>query len=204
MQPACSKCGARIEIPHGDSMCLGCYRENMWSKLRSNNSVKAMGERIISNELAAEGWRVVNANAGEENFPNLDLIALRGDILAKIQVKSSKATSHPYGFRMGGFNTYYKNGDENGYFFNSKEGPQANILISVYIKSPKEYRYIALPIKKAEERARKSGEKWYETPKRDGNTRSPKFPVIIQEKEYGGGNFFGYPVDTLRALDELS
>ena len=146
----------------------------------SSNAIKAIGERIVANELTFRGWIAVNVNSGEENAPNIDLIALKNHKRITIQVKTTSAQSHKDQFFLG----YHR---ENGSYFNEKAGPKADFLACVYIHSPKNYSCLVIPISKAEKLCINHGLYWVNKPKRNGDVRSPKFPVFVgvkHSKEY--------------------
>lgn len=150
------------------------------SKL-SSNAVKAIGERVVANELTYRGWVAINANSGEENAPNIDIIALNKNKRITIQVKSSTASSHKGHYFLG-----YKKGDNA--HFNTKYGPIADYIIAVYIFSPTNYTCLVLPVNEAERVCTIHNKHWMSKLKRDGNIRSENFPVYIKEdhaQEYG-------------------
>ena len=137
---------------------------------KNNSRSKAIGERIIANELTYKGWLVVNANSGEQNAPNLDLIAIKDNKRITIQVKSSDGGNL---FLLGwGFN-------ENKKYFNTKNGPKTDFIATVIIEAPSKYKYLILPVKKAEEIAKKCGEIYSNKPKKNGEKRSNIFPINI-------------------------
>ena len=147
----------------------------------SSNAVKALGERIVANELTFRGWLVVNTNSGEQNSPNIDLIALKGDKRVTIQVKTTGAQSHKGQHFMG----YYR---EEGGYFNSKPGPKCDFVVTVHVYAPTDYSCLVLPVAEAEDMCGLHGEYWMNVPKKDGDMRSPRFPVYLGEKrskEYG-------------------
>ena len=139
----------------------------------SSTATAAIGERIVANELTFRGFLAVNANSGEENFPNLDLIALKGGQRSTIQVKASNASSHKGQYRLGQYR-------ETGDYFNRKTGPKADVIIAVYLYSPIKYSCLILPVKDAERVCRQHGARWMNTPKRNGQKRSPNFPIFVR------------------------
>ena len=147
----------------------------------SSNAIKALGERIVANELTFRGWLAVNTNSGEENSPNIDLIALKGEKRITIQVKTSGARSHKGQHFMG----YYK---EEGRYFNTKDGPSCDFVVAVYVYSPDSYSCLVLPVDDAEEVCRQHGKYWMNVPKKNGERRSPNFPVYLgkhRSSKYG-------------------
>ena len=144
----------------------------------SSTASAAIGERIVANELTFRGFLAVNVNSGEENSPNLDLIALKGGQRSAIQVKASHASSHKGQYRLG----YYR---ETGDYFNTKTGPKADVVIAVYFYSPSEYTCLILPVKDAEQVCRQQGAHWMNTAKKDGQKRSTKFPIYVHPDRSG-------------------
>ena len=145
------------------------------------NAVKALGERIVANELTFRGWLAVNTNSGEENSPNIDLIALKDEKRVTIQVKTTSARSHKGQHFMG----YYKEG---GGYFNTKNGPSCDFVVAVYVYSPARYSCLVLRTGDAEQMCRQHGNYWVNVPKRNGERRSPKFPVYLsveRSRKYG-------------------
>ncbi len=156
----------------------------------SSNAIKAIGERIVANELTFRGWLAVNANSGEENSPNVDLMALRGDKRVTIQVKTSSARSNEDQHFMG----YYK---EQGAYFNAKPGPTSDFVVSVYVNSPTNYRCLVLPVGDAERMCKLAGEHWMNVPKKDGGRRSPNFRILLS----AGGQQIASFVDAWHLLE---
>jgi len=146
-------------------------REKIPSSLTAN-AIGAIGERIVANELTFRGFLAVNANSGEENSPNFDIIALKGKQRPTIQIKTSNASSHKGQYFFG----YYK---ETGDYFNTKNGPKADIIIAVYLYNPISYSCLILPVKDAERVCRRQASHWMNTPKKNGQKRSPSFPIFI-------------------------
>ena len=144
----------------------------------SSNAVKAVGERIVANELTFRGWLVVNANSGEENSPNIDLIALKDDERVTIQVKTSGARSHKDQHFMG----YYR---EEGSYFNTKPGPTCDFVVSVYVYAPSRYSCLVLAVGDAERMCKLHGDNWINVPKKDGERRSPNFRIHLGVERSG-------------------
>ena len=141
----------------------------------SSNAIKALGERIVSNELTYRSWLAVNTNSGEENSPNIDLIALKDEKRVTVQVKSTRAASHRGQYFFG----YYR---EEGAYFNTKKGPKADFVVAVYVDSPADYTCLILPADEAERMCHQHGTHWIHVPKKNGERRSPNFPIYLDVK----------------------
>ena len=129
------------------------HKEAMNEKTPSSltaTAIGAIGERIVANELTFRGFLAVNANSGEENSPNCDLIALKDGQRRTIQVTATNASSHKVQYFLG----YYK---EVGHHFNTKTGPKADVVIAVYLYSLVNYSCLILPIKDAGRVCRQHG-----------------------------------------------
>lgn len=142
----------------------------------SSSAIKAIGERLVSNELTFRGWTVINANAGEQNAPNIDLIALNKKNRITIQVKCSTAKSHKD-------QHFFGYSGSKGKLFNTKDGPEADFIVSIYVHSPCQYSCLVLPTKTAERACQKHREYWQDNPKRDGGKRSENFPIFLNLKK---------------------
>jgi hypothetical protein len=150
---------------------------------KNNSRSKAIGERIIANELTYRDWLVVNANSGEQNAPNLDLIAIKDNKRITIQVKSCDGGNL---FLLGwGFNKDKK-------YFNTRVGPKADFIATVIIETPSKYKYLILPVKKAEEIAREYGKFYSDKPKKNGDKRSDIFPININIDSLKDSSLLGY------------
>ena len=145
---------------------------------KRDTDVALVGEIDVRRELAAEGWLTINTNTEKGNFPNVDLIAARGDEARAIQVKTTDAEkgSHKHCLFMGRGEGWLTNRTA---FFNAKPGPlAASIVILVHAKRDRS-RFVVLPVALAESIARQHVEQWYVVPKRDGLQRSPGFDARI-------------------------
>ncbi len=141
------------------------------------NAVKAIGERIVANELTYRGWLAVNTNSGEENSPNIDIIALKDGKRVTIQVKSTNAKCKNHSYHLG---RYQK--DDGECYFNTKAGVKADFVVAVYLFSPNNYSCLITPIKEAESMCQQHGAYWANKPKKDGAQRSTNFPIYIEAK----------------------
>jgi hypothetical protein len=142
----------------------------------SKNSTKAIGERIVANEMTFAGWLVVNTNSGEENSPNFDLIGLKGDLRVTVQVKATRSKSgDEESFHFGRYRA-------DAVYFNSKDGPKCDFVVAVNFSSPKVYNCLVMDTGRANNIADKHAKGWWNTPKKDGGQRKP-FPVYVSIKD---------------------
>jgi putative endonuclease len=62
----------------------------------ARQSLGREGERIVARELARRGWRIVARNARVQGIRGeLDVIALDGDTLVVVEVKTGRANARP-------------------------------------------------------------------------------------------------------------
>lgn len=144
----------------------------------SDVDVSLVGEIETRRELAAEGWLTINTNTEKGNFPNVDLIAIKGNIARGIQVKTTNAESgsHRDYLFLGRGERWLMDQTP---FFNSKSGPmKASVVVLVHAKR-KGSRFVVLPVGLAEVLARLDVEQWYDTRKKDGTSRSAGFDARI-------------------------
>ena len=75
----------------------------MEEKFRIGLDIALVGEIDVRRELAAEGWLTINTNTEKGNFPNVDLIAAKGEESRTIQVKTvdGEKGSHKHCLYMG-------------------------------------------------------------------------------------------------------
>lgn len=140
--------------------------------------ISLVGEIEVRRELAAEGWLTINTNTEKGNFPNVDLIAVKGDSARHIQVKTTngESGSHRTHMFLGRGEAWLKDRTP---FFNTKSGPfSAGVVVLVNAKR-KGSRFVILPVAIAEQLARIHVENWYRIPKRDGQVRSAGFDARI-------------------------
>ena len=140
-----------------------------------------VAEIDVKRELAAEGWISVNMNTEKGNFPNVDLLAVREDVVHYIQVKASygetltpegKSVSHPDCLFLGRAEGWLTNKTP---FFNGKPGPlMCSIVVAVHVTRERS-RFVVLPVGLAEKIARTGTEEWYNVPKKNGGKRKPGF-----------------------------
>lgn len=129
-----------------------------------------LGELLVEVELVKRGWHVERLD-GAASTINGDLIAIKHNARAVIQVKSAMSGNRP----SFGHATKYLQG--NGTFFN-RDNPtiRADALVTVCgsVGSPK---FHVFRIEHAEELAKSAADAWYEQKTREGKTRSKNFPV---------------------------
>ena len=141
---------------------------------KSGIDVALVGEIDARRELAAEGWLTINTNTEKGNFPNVDLIAAKGEEARAIQVKTTDAEkgSHKHCLFMGRAEGWLTKGTP---FFNAKPGPlKASVVVLVHAQREGS-RFVVLPVGLAEQMARLDVEQWFAVPKLDGSKRSAGF-----------------------------
>lgn len=148
------------------------------TSFRPGVDVSLVGEIEVRRELAAEGWLTINTNTEKGNFPNVDLIAVRGDFARHIQVKTTngESGSHRTHMFLGRGEAWLKDRTP---FFNTKTGPFSVSVVVLVNAKRRESRFVVLPVAIAEQIARLHVENWYQVPKRDGQVRSAGFDARI-------------------------
>jgi hypothetical protein len=71
---------------------------------RENQLVGAFGEKAVEAELLRRGWSSSNVNASIKNAADYDIIALKGDLIVRLRVKTCGAGWNAFqfsGFRPG-------------------------------------------------------------------------------------------------------
>lgn len=135
-------------------------------------NVGRIAERIVANELEYRGYRVSDLNK-EGLSANADLIASNHKRTWQIQVKG--ATNKPkekWWFQYGHCTDGIIFNDEP--MFNRRQGFYiADMVVLVAVRSPNDYRCIALPTKKAEEAAQENIERYYRALKKTGEKHKP-------------------------------
>ncbi len=141
--------------------------------IRKQN-VGRIAERIVSNELEYRGFRVSDLNK-EGTSANADLLAAKDGRTWQLQVKG--ATEDGDGTWFGyGFCTDAILAKKEPMFNRRASFYEAEIVVLVSVKSPKEYSCLVLPVQIAEEAAQINLDREYRTPKKDG---SPKKPHVV-------------------------
>jgi hypothetical protein len=124
-------------------------------QVRKEN-VGRIAERIVANELEARGFQVRDLNL-EGIAANVDLLAVKNGKAWQIQVKGStydqNYEEHGWWFQYG-YCTEAHIQNPSAVFFNRSGGTfQAEIVVFVCIKTPRNYKCIVLPVEVAEEAA---------------------------------------------------
>jgi hypothetical protein len=129
-----------------------------------------IGEVLVELELLKQDWHVERLD-GAAKAVNGDLIAIRGRDRIVIQVKSALSWKRP---SFGHSGPYLREGKT---FFN-KDSPTvlADVLVTV-CGSASEPVFHVFAINEAEELARSEADKWYAQKKKNGEQRSPNFPL---------------------------
>ena len=150
----------------------------MNAQFKPKANVALVGEIEVRRELAAEGWITINANTESGNFPNVDLIAVRGEEARAVQVKTTNGEfgSHSHCLYLGRAEEWLKHKVR---FFNRRAGPlQASVVVLVLAKR-RGSRFVVLPVAVAEVIAQSAVERWHVVPKKDGAPRSAGFDARI-------------------------
>ncbi len=132
---------------------------------------KAAGEALVTYKLSRRGWLVINANSGVQNMPNFDLIAMRGDDRVTIQVKAAKSRTH---CPLSG--TYRPD----GMYFNSKDGPKADVIAFVRLGEVDEGEVYLVPVEEANSIAKELGD--YHAARKASKGSSLRFPIWCRVK----------------------
>ena len=135
-------------------------------------NVGRIAERIVANELEYRGYRVSDLNK-EGLSANADLIASNHKRTWQIQVKgASNKPEEKWWFQYGHCTDgIIRNGEP---MFNRRQGFYvADMVVLVAVRSPRDYRCIVLPTKKAEQAAQLNIERYYRKPKKTGDKHLP-------------------------------
>ena len=153
----------------------------------STRNIGRLGELAVETELVYREWHPVRLDTAQM-AANADMIAIQRHKKVSIQVKTTDAIishTHSKAFGFGRAEAYLKSKNQEDIFpfFNSKESPLiADVVIGVMYKTDIR-QFVILPVAMAEKLCRIHADYWYNTPKRDGTTRSPSFPVYLQFDE---------------------
>ena len=104
-------------------------------KQNRNPRLGAIGEELVKYNLLARDWDVINLNAVGNNRPNADLLAVKGNKVVRVQVKTSK---YKDAVQLGWI------GDE-GTNVNGKDGDPADFFVLVGHVSPNNYTIVIVP-----------------------------------------------------------
>ena len=140
------------------------------------NSLGAIGENAVAEELRARGWDVINLNLRKHNYPNSDLEIRKDGLLLRIQVKVCSRYSW---ISAGGVNPAMCEG---GPIFNRVLGyPAAEFILFLTPSTqvpkgtpPPAWRYFVLPVSVAETAFRVNIDAYFNGMKLDGTPRSKK------------------------------
>jgi hypothetical protein len=161
-------------------------------------STGRIGERIVANELEQRGYRVINLNKDGQAVNADLLVAKAGGKSWQIQVKTHKLKAEdPWAVTYGYTSPEHISGQCNKIFNQYADGFfQAEIVVLVALKSPKEYRCIVMPLETAEKAFQL--QLWYwTTPTKKGTVKKPARawaflddaagreanPQLVQERE---------------------
>jgi hypothetical protein len=114
-----------------------------------NPRLGAIGEELVKYNLLARDWDVINLNAVGNNRPNADLLAVKGNKVVRIQVKTSKYMD---AVQLGWIG-------ERGTNVNSKVGDPADFFALVGHAAPNKYSIVIVPaehMKNWEDRCRQT------------------------------------------------
>jgi hypothetical protein len=138
-----------------------------------------IGELLVELELTANGWHVERLD-GAAKAANGDLIAIKGTKRIVIQVKSGKAAHLAFLGYAGGFL------NENKRFFNANGAPIETDFVVAVGGDYRNARFYVFSVDEAEELAQKEATDRHQKPKKNGETRSPHFPVGLRMQDYPG------------------
>lgn len=136
----------------------------------NKHNVGRIAERIVANELEYRGFRVSDLNK-EGTSANADLIAAKDGKTWQIQVKGA-TEDNGWWVGYGYCNEAVIAGKE--HMFNRKLGfYEAQIVVLVSVKSPKEYECVVLNARDAEKAAQLNLDREYRTSRKDGSPKKP-------------------------------
>jgi hypothetical protein len=141
-----------------------------------------MGEAIVTTALAWHGWIVRSLNAGMP-CPNADLVAIKGKARVTLQVKAAPHPRHDrirWLFLAGG-----RPRTEGRRFFNvSATDIQADYVAFVSYESEKSWQVFVVPVRVAEDIARKRLSELMSRPTREGGLRKapPQIWLCLEPK----------------------
>lgn len=139
----------------------------------SKVDIGRIGENIVANDLLERGFLVTHLDKGSRGVSaNADLLVGHEQLTEPIliQVKACYAPRLQRVF-FGGFPSQILDGE--GSLFNSKPGFHADFIVTVSIKSPKDYRVFVIPVQLAERLLTTAFKKWHEVPIKSNERRRP-------------------------------
>jgi hypothetical protein len=143
----------------------------------NNNNVGRIAERIVANELESLGFEVSELNR-EKTSANVDLLALSSSgKFWQLQVKGAANKEKEPWWVGYGHCTEAQIKDRNDPIFNRSATSiyRAEIVVLVAVRSPKHYRWIAMPIMEAGKAAQMNLDRDFRTPRLSGSP-DPKKP----------------------------
>ncbi len=152
----------------------------------SKVDIGRIGESIVANDLLERGFLVTHLDKGTRGVSaNADLLVGHKELTEPIliQVRACRSFRLNKAF-FGGFPPGVLHGK--GTLFNSKPGFHADIIVSVSIKSPKEYRVFVIPVQLAERLFTTAYRKFGEVPMKSKAKRKrkpvPTMHVLIRPR----------------------
>lgn len=137
----------------------------------NRGNVGRIAERIVANELEAQGFRVSDLNRHGISA-NADLIAAGHKKVWQIQVKGATNQGKRWWVQYGYCTPEIIK--RTCAMFNRREGfYTADIVVLVAVRSPQEYECVVLSAKEAERAAQLSLDRSYRKRTRDGTARKP-------------------------------
>jgi len=140
--------------------------------------VDLLGELEVELRLVQHGWHPVRLDT-RQMASNADLLAVNRLQRIAIQVKATSGGGHAHASNMffGYSSNYLSSGTA---IFNSKNTPLlADVVVGVnYVQGRS--RFAVLPVALAEKLCRQAADYWNAVPKKDGRSRSGKFPLYLK------------------------
>ena len=136
-----------------------------------------LGEVLTELELIKRDWHVERLD-GKSHAINADLIAAKEWKRLVIQVKASLSWDRP----SFGHATQFLNGKKKK-FFNSVESSLMTDFVVTVVGGAENPTFHVFPVKDAERLAQAKAIEWFKTPTKQGNQRSPNFPVSLNKTD---------------------
>ena len=137
------------------------------------DNVGRIAERIVANDLEFRGFRVSDLDR-DRTSANADLLAVRDKKTFQIQVKGASNTSKDRWFWVQFGYCDQDILDRNGEIFNRVSSfYQADIVVLVTVRSPKEYSCVVLPVEIAEQAAQINLDRDFRILARKGHPKKP-------------------------------
>jgi hypothetical protein len=161
--------------------------ENVGNAAIHRRNVGRIAERIVANELEYRGFRLSDLNK-EGISAKADLLAAKDGRIWQIQVKGATEGGEGWWFGYGHCNEEVIARQEP--MFNKRHNGfyMAEVVVLVCVKSLKEYSCLVLPVDIAEEAAQLNLDRYFRTPKKNGEPHKPgKVWVVIDHIPKGTG-----------------